>query len=135
MLLTNALTLTSYKPTSPFEKTVMLLLPSTCRTVRTPVNAGLAVKVRSLTSFSTIVFDKSITIKLVANKKSKKILGVQCVGFGDADKRVNVVTTALLKGYTLDEFVNTDLTYTPTISTSIDPILTAAQILLDRLSK
>lgn len=78
---------------------------------------------------------KSITIKFVASKKSKKILGVQCVGFGDADKRVNVVTTALLKGYTLDDFVNTDLTYTPTISTSIDPILTAAQLLLDKLSK
>lgn len=77
---------------------------------------------------------KSITIKLVANKKTKKFLGIQSVGFGDADKRVNILTTALLKGYTLEEFMNTDLTYTPSLSMSIDPILTATNILLDKMN-
>ena len=77
---------------------------------------------------------KSITIKLLADKKTRKVLGVQCVGFGDADKRVNALTMALLKGSTIDEFVNTDITYAPAVSTSIDPILTAAHILIDKLS-
>lgn len=77
---------------------------------------------------------KSITIKLLADKKTRKLLGVQSVGFGDADKRVNILTSALLKGLTIDEFINTDITYAPAVSTSIDPILTAAHILIGKLS-
>lgn len=76
---------------------------------------------------------KEITIKLTADKNTHKLLGVQCIGFGDADKRVNILATALLKEFTVEELVNIDLTYSPPISISIDPILIATYKLIEKL--
>lgn len=78
---------------------------------------------------------KNITIKLIADKKSRKLIGAQAIGCGDADKRVNVVTTALLGKMTVDEFFNNDMTYAPPFSPSIDPLLNAAQNLISKLNK
>jgi len=68
---------------------------------------------------------KNITIKVVVDKKTKKILGAQAIGCGDADKRVNTVTSAIVSGKSVDDFVNLDMTYAPPYSPSIDPLLTA----------
>ena len=73
----------------------------------------------------------NITIKLIADKSTGKLLGCQGIGAGDADKRVNTVTSSLLAGLTVDEFYRNDLTYAP----PIDPLLNAAQILLEKLNK
>ena len=43
----------------------------------------------------------NITLKLVADKNTGLLLGCQAVGAGDADKRVNTVTSALLAGITV----------------------------------
>lgn len=75
----------------------------------------------------------NITLKLVADKKTGKLLGCQGIGAGDADKRVNSITSALLAGLTVYEFYNNDLTYAPPFSPTIDPLLNAAQILLEKL--
>lgn len=68
---------------------------------------------------------KNITIKIVVDKKTRKILGAQAIGCGDADKRVNTVTSAIVSDKTIDDFVNLDMTYAPPYSPSIDPLLTA----------
>lgn len=78
---------------------------------------------------------KEITIKMIAEKPSGRILGVQVIGKGDADKRVNVVAAALAANMTVKEFMGIDLTYAPPYSPSIDPILVAAQILYSKLKK
>ena len=75
----------------------------------------------------------NITLKLTADKKSGQLLGCQAVGTGDADKRVNTVTTALLAGLTVKDFFNNDITYAPPYSPTIDPLLNAAQILLSKI--
>lgn len=77
----------------------------------------------------------NITIKLIADKYTGKLLGCQGIGAGDADKRVNTVTSSLLAGLTVDEFYRNDLTYAPPFSPTIDPLLNAAQILLEKLNK
>ena len=71
----------------------------------------------------------NITLKLVADKKTGLLLGCQAVGAGDADKRVNIVTSALLAGMTVDNFFKNDITYAPPYSPTIDPLLNASQIL------
>ena len=76
---------------------------------------------------------KNITIKLIADKKTRKLLGAQAIGCGDADKRVNTVATSLIKPMTVDEFVTNDLTYAPPYSSSIDPLLTATEFLIKKL--
>lgn len=78
---------------------------------------------------------KNITIKLISDRKSRKLLGAQAIGAGDADKRVNTVATGLICPMTVDEFFSTDITYAPPYSPSIDPLLTAAQKLIEKLNE
>ena len=77
---------------------------------------------------------KNITLKLVADKRTHKILGAQAIGCGDADKRVNTVSVGLLRGITVEELIDVDLTYAPPFSTSIDILISAAQILKSKLN-
>ncbi|HIS35325.1 TPA: FAD-dependent oxidoreductase, partial [Candidatus Scatousia excrementigallinarum] len=77
----------------------------------------------------------NITLKLLADKKSGRLLGAQGVGAGDADKRINTLATALLAKLTVEEFVNNDLTYAPPFSPTIDPLLNAAQILMTKVGQ
>lgn len=76
---------------------------------------------------------QNITLKLVADKRSHKLLGAQAIGCGDADKRVNTVAIGLLRGITVEELIDADLTYAPPFSTSIDILISAAQILKSKL--
>ncbi len=76
---------------------------------------------------------KNVTLKLVADKRSHKILGAQAIGCGDADKRVNTVSVGLVRGITVEELIDVDLTYAPPFSTSIDILISAAQILKSKL--
>ena len=75
----------------------------------------------------------NITLKLIADKTTGLLLGCQAVGTGDADKRVNTVTSALLAGLTVREFYNNDITYAPPYSPTIDPLLNAAQMLASKV--
>lgn len=75
----------------------------------------------------------NITLKLVGERTSGLLLGCQAIGSGDADKRVNTVTAALLAGMTVEEFFKNDITYAPPFSPTIDPLLNAAQILNHKL--
>ena len=63
------------------------------------------------------------------------LLGGQAVGAGDADKRINSLTGALLGRLTVEEFTKNDLTYAPPFSPAIDPLLNAAQLLLEKIKK
>ncbi len=79
-----------------------------------------------------------LLIKLLAAKKDRKVLGVQVAGMGDAAKRVDVVASTIYFGGTLDQLAGIDLAYAPPFSPPIDPIVTCAQILgnkMDGLAK
>ena len=76
---------------------------------------------------------KNVTLKIVADRRSHKILGAQAIGCGDADKRVNTVSIGLLQGITVEQLIDADLTYAPPFSTSIDILISAAQILKSKL--
>lgn len=75
----------------------------------------------------------NITIKLVVDKRSRKILGAQAIGCGDADKRINTVASAIQADQTVDEFLHLDMTYAPPFSTAIDPLLSAALIINNKI--
>ncbi len=78
---------------------------------------------------------ENITIKLIVDKNSREILGAQAIGCGDADKRINAVSSAILMNTKIDDFLNLDLPYAPPYSPAIDPLLNAAQIIYDKLEK
>ncbi len=77
----------------------------------------------------------NITIKLVVDKRFKKILGAQAFGGGNADKRVNTVASAIQAEQTLDEFLHLDMTYAPPFSTAVDPLISAALIINNKIYK
>ena len=75
-----------------------------------------------------------ITLKVIADKVTGKLLGAQAVGSLGADKRINSIATALLGNMTVKDFKNNDLTYSPPYSTTIDPLLDAMTLLCNKLS-
>jgi rhodanese-related sulfurtransferase len=76
---------------------------------------------------------KVIFVKLVADADTRKVLGVQVVGPGEASKRVDVVATALSFGATIDDLATLDLGYAPPYSGALDNIIHAANIIRNKL--
>jgi NADPH-dependent 2,4-dienoyl-CoA reductase/sulfur reductase-like enzyme len=69
----------------------------------------------------------SVTIKLVAERRTGRLLGGQIVGRGGAAKRVDVLATAITAGMTVEEMISLDLGYAPPFSPLWDPVLVAAR--------
>ena len=76
---------------------------------------------------------KPIIIKLVADKNTGKLLGMQAVGLGDVSKRVSIAAMAIHARMTVHELVNLDLPYAPPFSPAIDNFITAAHVLQNML--
>lgn len=77
-----------------------------------------------------------LTIRLVADKRSGELLGVQGIGrVGNIAQRINTIASALKNRATVDDLLHLDLPYSPPFSSSIDPILTAAYKLKEQLKK
>ncbi|MBN1788247.1 MAG: FAD-dependent oxidoreductase [Sedimentisphaerales bacterium] len=74
-----------------------------------------------------------LMLKLVVDKKSRKLLGAQGISRGNADKRIDVATTAITAGMTVDQIANLDLCYAPPYSPVIDNLITAANVARNKL--
>jgi NADPH-dependent 2,4-dienoyl-CoA reductase/sulfur reductase-like enzyme len=70
---------------------------------------------------------KPITIKVIAERGTGKLLGAQIVGQEGAAKRIDVFATALWNEMTVDDLLNVDLSYAPPFSPVWDPVLIAAR--------
>jgi len=68
-----------------------------------------------------------ITTKLVAEKRSGRLLGAQIVGREGAAKRIDVLATALWNEMTVEEMASLDLSYAPPFAPVWDPVLIAAR--------
>jgi NADPH-dependent 2,4-dienoyl-CoA reductase/sulfur reductase-like enzyme len=68
-----------------------------------------------------------ITVKVLAEKGSGRLLGGQIVGQEGAAKRIDILATALHAGMKVQEMVNLDLSYAPPYSPVWDPVLMAAR--------
>ncbi|UCD56068.1 MAG: FAD-dependent oxidoreductase [Candidatus Hydrogenedentota bacterium] len=77
---------------------------------------------------------KLIAIKLIAEKKTGKLLGAQVVGIGDVDKRTDVFAALINSGATAEALGNLDLCYAPPYSSPIGPALTAVNVLRNKRS-
>ena len=77
---------------------------------------------------------KNVTLKLIADRRTHKVLGAQAIGCGDADKRVNTVSVGLTSAMKIEDLLDVDLTYAPPFSTSIDILISAARILKSKLN-
>ena len=73
---------------------------------------------------------KKLWVKLVAERESRKLIGAQVIGYGDAAHRIDVAATAITTGMRIDEFSQLDLAYSPPYNNLWDPLLVAAQALM-----
>ncbi|WP_030202507.1 FAD-dependent oxidoreductase [Streptomyces sp. NRRL S-87] len=67
------------------------------------------------------------TVKMLAERRTGRLLGVQIVGGAGSAKRVDIAAVALTAGMTVDQVVSLDLGYAPPFSPVWDPILVAAR--------
>lgn len=74
-----------------------------------------------------------IMTKLVADKKTGRILGAQIIGPGDVDKRLDVVVTSIMHGATAQDIADLDLGYAPPYANAIDNIAHAANIIRNKI--
>ena len=74
-----------------------------------------------------------ITVKVLAEKGSGRLLGGQIVGMEGSAKRIDTLATALHAGFTVEEMINLDLGYAPPFSPVWDPVVTAAREVAKKL--
>lgn len=74
-----------------------------------------------------------MTVKMLAERGTGRLLGVQIVGGPGAAKRVDVVAAALTAGFDVEQLMMLDLGYAPPVSSTWDPVQVAARALLAEL--
>ena len=71
--------------------------------------------------------------KLIADKKTGKLLGAQIIGPGDVAKRIDIAVSALSNGYCVSDIAALDLAYAPPFSPPMDNIITSANVMINKL--
>jgi len=74
-----------------------------------------------------------IVLKLIAEKATRRLIGIQGVGAGDVIKRIDVAVTAMTAGMTVDQVADLDLAYAPPYSEAMDVLIHGANILRNKL--
>ncbi len=90
-------------------------------------------KARALTKPEWCGGGSEITVKIIADKGTGKILGCQAVGKEGVAERVNVASTAIQAGFTVHELSETELAYCPAVSQTYDALMQAADNAIRRL--
>lgn len=72
-----------------------------------------------------------LRIKMLAEKRSGRLLGAQIVGREGAAKRIDVLATAIWNEMGVDEILGLDLSYAPPFAPVWDPVLIAARKAFD----
>ena len=70
---------------------------------------------------------RPMTVKMLAERGSGRLLGAQIVGGDGAAKRIDVVATALWNDMSVHDMVDLDLSYAPPLSPLWDPVVVAAR--------
>ena len=64
----------------------------------------------------------SLTLKLIFNPETGKILGAQGIGEKGVDKRIDVISTAIKGGLTIFDLMELEFTYAPPFGSAKDPV-------------
>ena len=77
---------------------------------------------------------KVMTMKVVFEKGTYRLLGAQIVGYDGVDKRIDVLATAIHAGLKATQLKDLDLAYAPPYSSAKDPV-NMAGFMIDNISK
>ena len=76
----------------------------------------------------------SFFTKLIAEKKTGKLLGMQVIGSGEVDKMTDIAVVGISAGLKASDFDTMDLAYAPPFSTAIHPFVNACFVLQNKLN-
>ncbi|GEM46064.1 FAD-dependent oxidoreductase [Deinococcus cellulosilyticus] len=65
---------------------------------------------------------ETLSLKLLFNRTTREIYGAQAIGKEGADKRIDVIATAIRGGILADELSDLELAYAPPYSSAKDPV-------------
>lgn len=93
-------------------------------------------------SVVTVVDDKAhyfpgagtFIIKMIADKDSLRLLGLQAIGAGAVDKVVDIAVTGIMLKGTLTDLADMDLAYAPPFSTAIHPFEHTLNVLMNKIN-
>lgn len=91
--------------------------------------SGFDVTTETITAWNKVAImpgSKRITVTMIADRKSKRLLGANVYGESGVVLRANTLAVAIQHRITIDEMQQWDLVYTPPYSPLWDPILVAA---------
>ena len=91
------------------------------------------VSIESTTTATYMPEARPTTVKLLAERGTGRLLGVQTAGGPGSAKRVDVVAAALVGRLTVEDLLGLDLSYAPPFSPVWDPLQVAARALLPRV--
>lgn len=77
----------------------------------------------------------SFITKVIADRSTHKLLGVQVLGQGAVDKMADIAVTGISMGACVEDFITMDFAYAPPFSTAIHPFAAACGILLNKLEE
>jgi NADPH-dependent 2,4-dienoyl-CoA reductase/sulfur reductase-like enzyme len=89
-----------------------------------------AVTIKATTRSGYMPDAQPITVKMVVERSSRRILGAQIIGRDGAAKRIDIVATALWNEMTAEDLLFCDLAYAPPFSPLWDPVQVAARKLV-----
>jgi len=78
---------------------------------------------------------KDISVKIIVDADSGRLLGGQCIGEEGAAWRVNVISVAIKNRMTIEDFTRIELAYCPAVSELYDPLLVAAGTAFRRFNR
>ncbi|MGA2762059.1 MAG: FAD-dependent oxidoreductase [Spirochaetia bacterium] len=107
------------------------LTETAARSVGLTVGAAVVVKEHHASYYPGA---RELSLKVVYERGSGKLLGAQAFGEEGVEKRIDVLATALAAGMTLGDLADLDLAYAPPFSSANDPVNIAAFVGLNDLS-
>lgn len=72
--------------------------------------------------------------KLIADRKTERLLGIQVLGAGAVDKMTDIAAVGISAGLKVHDFDTMDFAYAPPFSTAIHPFVQACYVLENKMS-
>ena len=72
--------------------------------------------------------------KIIADEKTGRLIGFQCVGSGDVSKQIAQAAIAIQGKLTVDDLSNSDLPYAPPFTLAIDNFIAANHVLQNKIA-
>jgi NADPH-dependent 2,4-dienoyl-CoA reductase/sulfur reductase-like enzyme/rhodanese-related sulfurtransferase len=76
---------------------------------------------------------KLLMLKTVSDRSTRRLLGMQAVGPGDAIRVVDVAAMALHAGMSMDDLSKADLAYAPPYAPAMDNVITASDVVRNKM--